>query len=62
MSRPAAAEREEHLIVASPGRDIAVTAGTVVLTAAIFAAVPNGYEIEFHVGILLHHFQPTAAL
>ena len=41
MSRPAAARREEHLLLAYPGRDIAVTAVTVVLTAAIFAAVAS---------------------
>jgi undecaprenyl-diphosphatase len=41
MSRPAAAKREEHLLLADPGRDIAVTAITVVLTAAIFAAVAS---------------------
>jgi hypothetical protein len=41
MSRPAAAKREEHLLLAYPGRDIAVTAVTVVLTAAIFAAVAS---------------------
>jgi membrane-associated phospholipid phosphatase len=39
LSRPAAAGREEHLLLAYPGRDIAVTAITVVLTTAIFAAV-----------------------
>ena len=41
MSRPAAARREEHLLLAYPRRDIAVTAVTVVLTAAIFAAVAS---------------------
>jgi len=41
MSRPAAAKREEHLLLAYPGRDIAVTAVAVVLTAAIFAAVAS---------------------
>jgi undecaprenyl-diphosphatase len=41
MSRPAATKREEHLLLAYPGRDIAVTAVTVVLTAAIFAAVAS---------------------
>ena len=41
ISRPAAAKREEHLLLAYPGRDIAVTAITVVLTAAIFAAVAS---------------------
>jgi undecaprenyl-diphosphatase len=41
MSQPAAARREEHLLLAYPGRDIAVTAITVVLTAAIFAAVAS---------------------
>ena len=41
MSRPAAARREEHLLLAYPGRDIAVTTITVVLTAAVFAAVAS---------------------
>ena len=41
ISRPGAAGREEHLLLASPGRDIAITAITVVLTAAIFAAVAS---------------------
>ena len=41
MSRLAASGREEHLLLASPGRDIAVTAITVVLTAAVFAAVAS---------------------
>ena len=41
MSRPAGKRREEHLLLASPGRDIAVTAITVVLTAAVFAAVAS---------------------
>jgi undecaprenyl-diphosphatase len=41
ISRPAPAKREEHLLLASPGRDIAVTAVTVVLTAAVFAAVAS---------------------
>ena len=41
MSGPAAARREEHLLLAYPRRDIAVTAVTVVLTAAIFAAVAS---------------------
>jgi undecaprenyl-diphosphatase len=41
VSGPAAAKREEHLLLAYPGRDIAVTAITVVLTAAIFAAVAS---------------------
>jgi membrane-associated phospholipid phosphatase len=41
MSRPSAARREEHLLLAYPGRDIAVTAVTLVLTAAIFAAVAS---------------------
>jgi membrane-associated phospholipid phosphatase len=47
ITRPAAAKREEHLLLAYPGRDIAVTAVTVVLTAAIFAAVASG-------GVLVH--------
>src|SRR5215472_16132043 len=41
MSQPAAARREEHLLLAHTGRDIAVTAVTVVLTAAIFVAVAS---------------------
>jgi membrane-associated phospholipid phosphatase len=41
VSGPAAARREEHLLLAYPRRDIAVTAVTVVLTAAIFAAVAS---------------------
>ena len=41
MSRPAARGREEHLLLAYPGRDIAVTTITVVLTAVIFAAVAS---------------------
>jgi membrane-associated phospholipid phosphatase len=41
LSQPPAARREEHLLLAYPGRDIAVTAVTVVLTAAIFAAVAS---------------------
>jgi len=41
MSGPAPARREEHLLLAYPRRDIAVTAVTVVLTAAIFAAVAS---------------------
>ncbi|HXZ73444.1 MAG TPA: phosphatase PAP2 family protein, partial [Streptosporangiaceae bacterium] len=41
LTRPAAAKREEHLLLAYPGRDIAVTVVAVVLTAAIFAAVAS---------------------
>ncbi len=41
MSRPVARGREEHLLLAYPRRDIAVTAITVVLTAAVFAAVAS---------------------
>jgi membrane-associated phospholipid phosphatase len=41
MSQPAAARREEHLLLPHPGRDIAVTAVTVVLTAAVFGAVAS---------------------
>ena len=41
MSRPAARGRAEHLLLAYPGRDIAVTAITVVLTAVVFAAVAS---------------------
>jgi len=40
LSRPPA-RREEHLFLAYPGRDIAVTAVTVVLTAAVFIAVAS---------------------
>jgi len=40
MSRPTA-RREEHLLLAYPGRDIAVTAVTLVLTAVIFAAAAS---------------------
>jgi membrane-associated phospholipid phosphatase len=39
ISGPGAAERTEHALVPSPGRDITVTVVTVVLTAAVFAAV-----------------------
>ena len=39
LSRPAAAGRPEHALVASPGRDMAVTAVVVLLTAVAFAAV-----------------------
>jgi hypothetical protein len=39
MSRQGAAGRPEHALMASPGRDIAVTAVAVVLTAVVFAAV-----------------------
>ena len=39
MSRPTAGRRPEHLLVPAPGRDVAVTAVMVVLTAALFAAV-----------------------
>ena len=38
LSRQAAAAREEHPLVASPGRDIAVTVVFLVLTAFVFAA------------------------
>ena len=38
---PKAADRPEHLLVASPGRDIAVTAAVVALTAVLFAAVAD---------------------
>jgi len=41
MSRPAARGREEHLLLPYPGRDITVTAITLVLTAAIFVAVAS---------------------
>jgi undecaprenyl-diphosphatase len=39
LSRQAAGAREEHPLVASPGRDIAVTVVFLVLTAFVFAAV-----------------------
>jgi membrane-associated phospholipid phosphatase len=39
VSRPAAGGRQEHALLASPGRDIAVTAVVVALTAVVFAAV-----------------------
>jgi membrane-associated phospholipid phosphatase len=39
LSRRAAAAREEHPLVASPGRDLAVTVVFLVLTAFVFAAV-----------------------
>jgi membrane-associated phospholipid phosphatase len=39
MSRHAAPRREEHALLAAPGRDAAVTAVVVVLTAGVFAAV-----------------------
>jgi undecaprenyl-diphosphatase len=41
VSRPAAGGRQEHALVASPGRDIAVTAVVVALTAVVFAAVAD---------------------
>jgi membrane-associated phospholipid phosphatase len=41
VSRPAAGGRPEHALLASPGRDIAVTAVVVALTAAVFAAVAD---------------------
>jgi len=41
LSRPAAGAREEHPLVASPGRDIAVTVVFLVLTAFVFAAVAD---------------------
>jgi undecaprenyl-diphosphatase len=39
MSTRAAPGREEHLLLAAPGRDTTVTAVVVLLTAAVFAAV-----------------------
>jgi membrane-associated phospholipid phosphatase len=39
MSPRAAPGREEHLLLAAPGRDATVTAVVVLLTAAVFAAV-----------------------
>ncbi|HEY6276545.1 MAG TPA: phosphatase PAP2 family protein [Streptosporangiaceae bacterium] len=39
MSRPAGARQAEHALVAAPGRDIAVTAVALALTAGVFAAV-----------------------
>jgi len=47
MSGQPAARRPEHLLMASPGRDITVTVVTVVLTAVLFAAVAAG-------GVLAH--------
>lgn len=41
LSRRAAATREEHPLVASPGRDLAVTVVFLVLTAFVFAAVAD---------------------
>jgi membrane-associated phospholipid phosphatase len=41
VSRPAAGGRQEHALLASPGRDIAVTAVVVALTAVVFAAVAD---------------------
>jgi membrane-associated phospholipid phosphatase len=41
LSRQTAAAHEEHPLVASPGRDIAVTVVFVVLTAFVFAAVAD---------------------
>jgi undecaprenyl-diphosphatase len=41
LSRQAAGAREEHPLVASPGRDIAVTVIFAVLTAFVFAAVAD---------------------
>jgi len=41
MSRPTTARQPEHQLVASPGRDIAVTAVALVLTAAAFIAVAD---------------------
>jgi membrane-associated phospholipid phosphatase len=47
MSRPAAARPPEHQLVASPGRDIAVTVVALVLTTVVFAAVADS-------GVLAH--------
>jgi membrane-associated phospholipid phosphatase len=47
MSRPAPARPPEHQLVASPGRDIAVTVVALVLTAVVFAAVADS-------GVLAH--------
>ena len=41
MSRPVAARPPEHQLVASPGRDIAVTVVALVLTATAFIAVAD---------------------
>ena len=41
LSRRAAAARDEHPLVASPGRDLAVTVVFLVLTAFVFAAVAD---------------------
>jgi hypothetical protein len=53
ISRPAAAKREEHLLLAYPGRDIAVTALVVVLTAAVLAAVAD------HDAVAVYRFKPS---
>jgi PAP2 superfamily len=47
MNRPAAARQPEHPLVASPGRDVAVTVVALVLTAVVFAAVADS-------GVLAH--------
>jgi membrane-associated phospholipid phosphatase len=47
MSRPVAARPPEHPLVASPGRDIAVTMVALALTAVVFAAVADS-------GVLAH--------
>ena len=41
MSWPAAARREEHALLASPGRAALLTAGVVALTAVVFALVAD---------------------
>ena len=48
MSRQGAAGRQEHALMASRGRDIAVTAVAVVLTAVVFAAVA-GHGVLAHI-------------
>lgn len=39
MSRPVAPGREEHALLAAPGRSAVITAVVVALTAGVFAAV-----------------------
>lgn len=41
VSAPARPRREEHLLVAAPGRDIAITAVTLALTVGVFVAVSD---------------------
>jgi hypothetical protein len=41
LSRPAAARRPEEALLAAPGRDVALTAVVLALTAAVFALVAD---------------------